>query len=168
MIVVHVLLRELTYLIVPVSENHRWKELFGEAYTYICTILEEDNGNEKDVDVIKRAKGIIAREKMLKIEYRQTNVEEVTEAVKDANLKDPDHTDLVTKIDTTKEEGSTTDESVASVEESVSTSENLAVVPEESVVGTDQAAVSSTEDEGKQPNQPTTPKSKKKSKKNKK
>lgn len=152
----------------PVSENHRWKELFGEAYTYICRILEEDNGNEKDLDVIKRAKGIVAREKMLKNEYRQTNVEEVTEAVKDANVKDSEHSDLVTKIDTTKEEGSTTEESVASVEESVSISENLVAIPEESVVGTDQAAVSSTEDEGKQPNQSTTPKNKKKSRKNKK
>lgn len=158
-----------TYIIVPVSENYRWNELFGEAYTYICRILEEDTGNEKDADVIKRAKGIVAREKMLKIECRQTNVEEVTQAVEDATLKDAGDSDSVTKVDNAKEEGSITGESVVSVEESINISdEHLTAVPEESIVATDQVTVSSTEEEGKQNNQTTTSKNKKKTKKNRK
>lgn len=153
----------------PASENHRWKELFGEAYTYICRILEEDAGNEKDADVIKRAKGIVAREKMLKNEYRQTDIEEVTQALEDATLKDAEDTESVAKIGAAKEEGSTTEESVVSVEESINNfAEHLTAVPEESVVATDQVTVSSTEEEGKQSNQTTTSKNKKKSKKNRK
>lgn len=42
----------------------RWKELFSEACLYIRKVLDEYDGNEKDVDTIKRAKGIIARERL--------------------------------------------------------------------------------------------------------
>ncbi|KAI8090425.1 hypothetical protein BDF21DRAFT_411242 [Thamnidium elegans] len=38
--------------------------LFNDAYLYIRKILQDDDGNEKDIDTIKRAKSIIAREKL--------------------------------------------------------------------------------------------------------
>lgn len=62
-----------TVLDVPFETNNlssvrpkdiRWKELFSEACLYIRKVLDEYDGNEKDVDTIKRAKGIIARERL--------------------------------------------------------------------------------------------------------
>ncbi|KAI9478785.1 MAG: armadillo-type protein [Benjaminiella poitrasii] len=53
-----------------------WRELFGDAYLYISKILEDEDGDVKDVDTIKRAKSIIAREKQ---EPDEEEIEEVEE-----------------------------------------------------------------------------------------
>ncbi|CEP16396.1 hypothetical protein [Parasitella parasitica] len=53
---------------VPInSPNDHWHELFGDAYAYIKQILlmqEKEEDNTIDVDTVKRAKSIVAREKL--------------------------------------------------------------------------------------------------------
>ncbi|KAG2196323.1 hypothetical protein INT47_009318 [Mucor saturninus] len=45
-------------------KNGRWKGLFNDACVYIRKVLDNYDGNEKDLDTIKRAKSILAREKL--------------------------------------------------------------------------------------------------------
>ncbi|GAA5798508.1 hypothetical protein HPULCUR_003912 [Helicostylum pulchrum] len=62
--------------------------LFNDAYSYIRKILRDDDGNEKDIDTIKRAKSIIAREKL----EAEKPVKEVVSSTKNTTLATPEVT----------------------------------------------------------------------------
>jgi hypothetical protein len=140
---------------IATSESH-WKELFDDAYLYIRKILKDNDGNENDVDTIKRAKSIAAREKF-ESEQQQDNksfqkptvVDEVADALEKTAISHK-------AIETTEQESREALESVAAA---------------------DPVAISSTEEEDgeeggeeeevkKSPRQQ--PRNKKKSKKNRK
>ena len=156
-----------------VNQHAQWKSLFGDAYDYMCSMLEQDI----DVDTMKRAKGFIERENRIvgdespiekKMGSLHVDTQDEAPAVSPVEEKTQQHN---------VKDQETVDESVVPVIEHAQETEDIIpeettleeTAPEEPVTEEVSVAISSTEEEeGEKLDQKPSPKNKKKSRKHKK